>query len=128
MRALLREARIVDDPVRYRLPSRHRRQRVARGLAAHVTVGPFRAPSEVRQPLVGGIDTLRVGTCARRHRLHAFPLSVAHQPQGVSGKRRSLRRRSQDFPNPVEVRGQPSFSLTIQQVFHPHYVADFPPD
>jgi hypothetical protein len=28
----------------------------------------------------------------------------------------------------VEVRGQPSFSLTIQQVFHPHYVADFPPD
>jgi len=38
---------------------------VARGLAAHVTVGPFRAPSEVRQPLVGGIDTLRVGTMRR---------------------------------------------------------------
>jgi len=82
-------------------------------------------PSEVRQPLVGGIDTLRVGTCARRHRLHAFPLSVAITP-GVSGKRRSLRRRSQDFP--IRWSTRPTvFSLTIQQVFHPT-MSRFPPD
>jgi len=43
------------------LPSRHRRQRVARGLAAHVTVGPFRAPSEVRQPLVAALTPSGLG-------------------------------------------------------------------
>jgi hypothetical protein len=126
--ALLWKAGVVDDPVRDRPTGCHRRQRVACGLPAHVPVRPFRASGEIRQPLVGSIDKLRVRASSRCHRLRTLPLPVAHQAYGVRGKRCALGCRPQNSADPVEVCGQSALSIAIKQVFHPHDVADFSAD
>jgi len=67
---------------------------------------------------VGGMTPSGLG-----HARAAIGSMLFRSPSPINPRRKwqttLVRRRSQDFPNPVEVRGQPSFSLTIQQVFHP---------
>jgi len=93
---------------------------------------PKRKLENVVMELDGGVHDLAVGYIAEapvwRPSYRPLPLAVAHQPQGVRGKRCALRCRPQDSADPVEVGGQPALSLPIKQVFHPHDVADFRPD
>jgi hypothetical protein len=65
---------------------------------------------------------------SRCHRLRTLPLPVAHQADGVRGKRCALGCRPHNSADPVEVGGQSALSIEIKQVFHPYDVADFSAD
>src|ERR1043165_4335383 len=84
--ALLRKARVVDDPDVYRLPLGHRGHRVSSSFATDRLVVPRRISCEVVKPLMLGIHALRVGACTCSDRFEALAFAVTEDPECIGRK------------------------------------------
>ena len=116
--ALLRKARVVDDPVLDRLHRRQRRQSVLGREPTNVAVGPGRDADEVEQLIVHGPTSIGVAARARGDRLDALALGVTEETRRIQRERLPAVATTQDRANSVEIVVEAMLPGAVQSVGH----------